>query len=95
MPLPDLPDTPAFTTDDFEHLRQVGQSAEGLSAFEQTFGGRVRLDDGPQVLIGPGSLDLDDFDDDFDDDVGDDVDAPGAEDDEPDPGPSGPRLIGY
>lgn len=51
LALPDAPDTPAFTLDDFDQLAQVGQSAEAITHMEQTVGRRVRLEDGQEILV--------------------------------------------
>lgn len=51
LALPDAPDTPAFTLDDFDQLAQVGQSAEAITHMEQTVGRRVRLKDGQEILV--------------------------------------------
>jgi hypothetical protein len=49
--LPDVPDTPAFTMEDFDFLAHHGERPEGIMHFEQTVGRRVRLDDGEEILI--------------------------------------------
>ena len=51
LSLPDGPDTPAFTMEDFDVLARHGESAEGIRYFEHTVGRRVRLDDGEELLI--------------------------------------------
>jgi len=49
--LPDGPDTPAFTMEDFDVLARQGESTEAIRYFEHTVGRRVRLDDGEELLI--------------------------------------------
>ncbi|MCX7680931.1 MAG: hypothetical protein N2508_03010 [Anaerolineae bacterium] len=51
LTLPDTPDTPGFTPEDFALLSRSGQSAEAIMEFEQTVGRRVRLDDGKEILV--------------------------------------------
>jgi hypothetical protein len=65
LALPDGPDTPAFSSDDFHRLSTTGQSAEALSRFEQTVARRIRLDDGQEVFVDPSlaKLDFDDWED--------------------------------
>ena len=66
LSLPDGPDTPAFSSDDFQRLSETGQSAEAVSEFEQTVGRRIRLEDGTEVMVDPSLpyLDLEDWEDD-------------------------------
>jgi hypothetical protein len=59
MSLPDAPDTPSFTAEDFDLLARQGKRPEEIMHFEQTVGRRVRFGDGEQVLI-VGSPDWDD-----------------------------------
>ena len=56
LSLPDGPDTPSFTMDDFDHLAGHGKSPEEIVHFEQTVGRRIRLEDGSEVVVmgGPG-----------------------------------------
>jgi hypothetical protein len=49
--LPDGPDTPAFTMEDFDFLARHGQPTEEIRYFEHTVGRRVRLDDGEEVVV--------------------------------------------
>ena len=57
LPLPDAPDTPAFTRirirslDDFDYLARHGQRPEEVVDFEQTVGRRVRMEDGEETLV--------------------------------------------
>ena len=51
LPLPDAPDTPAFTLDDFDYLARHGERPEEVVDFEQTVGRRVRMEDGKEVLV--------------------------------------------
>lgn len=51
LALPDLPDTPLFTIEDFDELARSGRSTESLRHTEQTVGRRVRLDDGQELLV--------------------------------------------
>ncbi len=51
LPLPDAPDTPAFTLDDFDYLARHGERPEEVVDFEQTVGRRVRMEDGEEVLV--------------------------------------------
>ncbi|MCP4542484.1 MAG: hypothetical protein GY832_35640 [Chloroflexi bacterium] len=52
MALPDTPDTPAFTMDDFDILVRKGKRPEEIMHFEQTVGRRVRLPDGEVLVVG-------------------------------------------
>jgi hypothetical protein len=65
LSLPDAPDTPAFSTDDFHALSEAGQSAETLSRFEQTVGRRVLMEDGKELFIDASiaNMDFGDWDD--------------------------------
>lgn len=51
LTLPDGPDTPAFTAEDFDALCQNGERPERLMHFEQTVGRRVRMGDGKEILV--------------------------------------------
>jgi hypothetical protein len=51
LTLPDLPDTPPFTVEDFDALSRAGKTAESIRHFEQHVGRRVRLDDGKELLV--------------------------------------------
>ena len=66
LTLPDLPDTPAFTVDQFHALSQLGQSPEALSQFEHTVGRRILMEDGQELFIDAqiANQGLDDWDDD-------------------------------
>ena len=65
LSLPDGPDSPAFSPDDFHRLSETGQSAETLSHFEQTVARRIRLEDGREVFIDASiaNMDFDDWED--------------------------------
>ncbi len=58
LSLPNGPDTPPITAEDFEFLCQHGQQSEEIVHLEQTMGRRTRLDDGTEVLV-MGDLDDD------------------------------------
>jgi hypothetical protein len=66
--LPDAPDTPAFSIDDFHALSEAGQSAETLSRFEHTVGRRVLMEDGKELFIDASlaNMDFGDWDDEAD-----------------------------
>ena len=49
--LPDGPDAPAFTMEDFDVLARHGESTEAIRYFEHTVGRRVRLDDDEELPI--------------------------------------------
>ena len=51
LPLPDQPDTPRFTLDDFDVITRTGQNVEALRRFEQQYGKRVRLPDGKELHV--------------------------------------------
>lgn len=51
LSLPDTPETPAFTQEDFNKLSRRGKSPERISTFEQTVGRRVRMEDGKEIFI--------------------------------------------
>ena len=51
LSLPDMPETPPFTTEDFDQLARTGKSPESISHVEQTVGRRVRLEDGTEVIV--------------------------------------------
>ena len=51
LTLPDMPDTPPFTVEDFDALSRTGKTAESIRHFEQHVGRRVRLDDGKELLV--------------------------------------------
>jgi hypothetical protein len=57
LALPDDPNTPPFTLEDFDTLAQTGAAAEALMRVEKTVGRRVRMEDGRELLVMPGSLD--------------------------------------
>ncbi len=61
LPLPDGPDTPPFTADDFIALAQTGKRPEEIMRFEQQVGRRVRMEDGTEVFIMGGGLDEDEW----------------------------------
>ncbi len=62
LSLPDGPDTPPFTLDDFDELAREGKRAEEIMHFEQTVGRRVRLPDGEEMLVIGADQDDDLFD---------------------------------
>ena len=49
--LPDGPETPPFTIEDFDELAREGKSAESLMMYEQTVGRRVRMEDGKEIVV--------------------------------------------
>ncbi len=49
--LPDGPETPLFTIEDFDELTHEGKSAESLMMYEQTVGRHVRMEDGTELLV--------------------------------------------
>lgn len=51
LSLPDGPDTPDFTMEDFDYLAQHGERPEKLMHIEQTQGRRVRSKDGEEMVI--------------------------------------------
>ena len=59
LSLPDGPDTPAFTADNFDYLARHGKRPDEVRHFEQTMGRRVRMGDGEEVLV----VDTRDWDD--------------------------------
>ena len=59
LSLPDAPDTPPFTIEDFDSLADRGQPPEEVVYLEQTVGRRVRFGDGEEVLM-MNSLDWED-----------------------------------
>ena len=61
LSLPNAPDTPAFSADDFQALSETGRPAEELMLFVQTVGRRIRLEDGKELFI-DASLANEDFD---------------------------------
>lgn len=61
LSLPDMPDTPSFTAEDFAALSRAGKSVESIRRFEQTVGRRVRLDDGKEVIVVGAPLDEDEW----------------------------------
>lgn len=65
LALPDAPDTPAFTLDDFHTLSETGQSAEAIAHFEQTVARRIRMEDGKELYIDASiaNQEFDDWDD--------------------------------
>ena len=52
LTLPDGPQTPQFTKQDFDELSRTGKLPESISRYEQTVGRMVRFPDGKEVLIG-------------------------------------------
>ncbi len=59
LTLPDTPETPSFTPEDFAYLSRSGRPAEAIMEFEQKVGRMVRLEDGTEILI-MGADDLED-----------------------------------
>ncbi len=51
LSLPDTPETPPFTAEDFDQLARTGESPESIRHFEQTVGRRIRLEDGKEVIV--------------------------------------------
>jgi len=51
LSLPDGPDTPSFTIDDFDYMSGHGKPPEEIVHFEQTVGRRVRLEDGSELVV--------------------------------------------
>jgi len=51
LALPDGPDTPDFTMENFNFLASHGEPPEDIMHIEQTVGRRVRLDDGEEVVL--------------------------------------------
>jgi hypothetical protein len=51
LSLPDAPDTPSFSEDDFDFLARKGKPPEEVSHFERTVGRRVRLEDGTEIMV--------------------------------------------
>lgn len=51
LSLPDGPDTPSFSMEDFDVLASQGESTEAIRYFEHTVGRRVRLGDDEELLI--------------------------------------------
>ncbi len=51
LALPDEPETPEFTMEDFDFLATHGDRPEAIMAFEQTVGRRVRIGDDEEILI--------------------------------------------
>ena len=49
--LPESPGTPPFTVEDFHALSQAGESPQVISAFEQTVGRRIRMEDGKELFV--------------------------------------------
>jgi hypothetical protein len=51
LALPDAPNAPSVTLEDFDELARSGQAAESIMHTEQTLGRRVRMDDGQEVIV--------------------------------------------
>jgi hypothetical protein len=51
LTLPNAPETPTFTNEDFNALIHADRTPESIMAFEQNVGRRVRMDDGKEVLV--------------------------------------------
>ena len=68
LTLPDTPDTPPFTAEDFDELSRTGETAESIKTVEARVGRRVRMEDGQELLVMGAPFDEDDlFDEDEDD----------------------------
>jgi hypothetical protein len=50
LSLPDTPETPEFTPEDFDELSKTGKTPESINRFERTVGRRVRMDDGTELF---------------------------------------------
>ncbi len=50
LSLPDTPETPEFTPEDFDELSKTGKTPESINLFERTVGRRARMDDGTEVF---------------------------------------------
>ncbi|OGG45889.1 MAG: hypothetical protein A3F84_17220 [Candidatus Handelsmanbacteria bacterium RIFCSPLOWO2_12_FULL_64_10] len=61
LTLPDTPETPLFTAEDFDELSRTGKSVEVLREFEQRVGRRVRLQDGKELWVLGSPFDQDDW----------------------------------
>lgn len=70
LTLPDEPDAPSFTAEDFRYLSTHGETPESISHFEHTVGRLMRLEDGGEVLVDPAFAEMDG------DDLDDEDDAP-------------------
>lgn len=64
LTLPDGPETPSFSAQDFDALTQQDRLAEALRVEEQLFGRRMRLEDGSEMVFLGDPLDEDDYDED-------------------------------
>lgn len=51
LALPNMPDTPQFTLEDFDFLASNGQNVETLRHHEQQYGKRVRMPDGSELRV--------------------------------------------
>jgi hypothetical protein len=51
LTLPNTPETPTFTHEDFNALIHADRTPESIMAFEQNVGRRVRMDDGEEVFV--------------------------------------------
>ena len=60
LSLPDGPDTPQFTMEDFNYLARHGESPEKITNFEQNVGRRIRTEDGKEIFV-MGSIDDDEM----------------------------------
>lgn len=61
LSLPDTPETPPFTAEDFDQLARTGESPESITHLEQTVGRRVRLEDGTEVIVTGDPFDEDEW----------------------------------
>jgi hypothetical protein len=61
LSLPDTPDTPPFTAEDFDALGRSGETVESIRRFEQQVGRRVRLEDGKEIIVMGDPFDADDW----------------------------------
>ncbi len=60
LSLPDGPETPEFTMEDFEYLARHGENPEQITNFEKNVGRRIRTEDGEEILV-MGSIDEDEM----------------------------------
>jgi hypothetical protein len=51
LALPDGPDTPPFTLDDYDFLCRNGRRSEAINQFERTVGRVMRLEDGKELFV--------------------------------------------